>query len=144
MRVTDPVCGMQVDTETAAARVSHEGREYVFCCAGCREKFVREPEKYLASDEKATDPVCGMTVDPATPCGARLPFELLANHADGSTDSTFDIVVGRSGFDLDSTDTPPRRSCLGTGGRYDALVRRGFSGSEAKWATEGLRSKTSA
>jgi YHS domain-containing protein len=33
------------DTPTA----EHEGTTYVFCCPGCRGRFVRNPEKYLAS-----------------------------------------------------------------------------------------------
>ena len=28
MKVTDPVCGVQVDLSTAAAQVRHEGREF--------------------------------------------------------------------------------------------------------------------
>jgi Cu+-exporting ATPase len=66
MIVTDPVCGMEVDTETAAARVSHRKQQHYFCSIGCRERFVRAPEKYLASEEKVTDPVCGMAVDPGS------------------------------------------------------------------------------
>jgi YHS domain-containing protein len=67
----DPVCGMTVDTATAKHRFEHAGKAYVFCCAGCLNKFAAGPERYLAkadaADEvaKAKDPVCGMTVDPA-------------------------------------------------------------------------------
>ena len=43
----DPVCGMRVDPETAKHRASHEGHEYVFCSARCREKFVAGPAQYL-------------------------------------------------------------------------------------------------
>ncbi|MCP4204664.1 MAG: heavy metal translocating P-type ATPase [bacterium] len=61
---TDPVCGMTVDLATAAHRYEHEGVDYGFCCAGCREKFIKSPSDFLESE--ATDPVCGMKVDPAT------------------------------------------------------------------------------
>ena len=93
MIVTDPVCGMQVDTETASARVSHEGQEYVFCCSGCRDKFAAAPESYLdpqvgaaeASGDTASGtytcpmhpevvsegpsacPECGMALEPVAP-----------------------------------------------------------------------------
>ncbi|ADH87809.1 heavy metal translocating P-type ATPase [Ancylobacter novellus DSM 506] len=43
----DPVCGMDVDPHTAQHRAEHGGRTYYFCCAGCRTKFVADPEKYL-------------------------------------------------------------------------------------------------
>jgi Cu+-exporting ATPase len=43
----DPVCGMHVDPARAEHRAIHAGVTYAFCCQGCHEKFVREPEKYL-------------------------------------------------------------------------------------------------
>ena len=58
----DPVCGMTVDMEKTPHRHVHEGREFGFCAAGCRTKFIAEPEKYLS----AIDPVCGMSVDRAS------------------------------------------------------------------------------
>jgi xanthine dehydrogenase accessory factor len=36
----DPVCGMEVELETARFHREHDGRTYVFCCAGCRDAFV--------------------------------------------------------------------------------------------------------
>ncbi len=44
----DPVCGMSVAVEGAAHRAQHQGRDYFFCCAGCRERFLASPERYLA------------------------------------------------------------------------------------------------
>jgi Cu+-exporting ATPase len=44
----DPVCGMSVDPATAKHKADHDGATYSFCSAGCREKFVAEPAKYLA------------------------------------------------------------------------------------------------
>src|SRR5574337_1287047 len=87
--VKDPVCGMTVDPKTAKHQAEHGGKTYYFCSAGCRERFVAEPERYLASastaephahdhahhhaasdreggGEGVKDPVCGMTVDPKT------------------------------------------------------------------------------
>jgi Cu+-exporting ATPase len=59
--VRDPVCGMTVDPTKAKATSTFAGKEYFFCCAGCKMKFDAEPERYV----KVTDPVCGMKVDPA-------------------------------------------------------------------------------
>jgi P-type Cu+ transporter len=53
----DPVCGMNVDPHTAKHRASHEGRPYYFCSAGCRAKFVADPQKYLAKDKAPAAPV---------------------------------------------------------------------------------------
>ena len=49
----DPVCGMQVDPETARAsglNLTHENREYLFCGKGCLLDFRDEPAKFLAAD----------------------------------------------------------------------------------------------
>ena len=45
--VLDPVCGMTVDPATAKHKADHHGHPYYFCSAGCRTKFVANPEKYL-------------------------------------------------------------------------------------------------
>jgi Cu+-exporting ATPase len=47
----DPVCGMTVAIDSLH-RANHNGREYVFCSAGCRTKFTAAPERYLNSDRQ--------------------------------------------------------------------------------------------
>ena len=93
--VKDPVCGMTIDPETARFRADEGGKTYYFCSSKSREKFVADPERFVAATTKASlaehrdhvpshtaccsghdqatpgavevkDPVCGMTVDPAT------------------------------------------------------------------------------
>jgi len=44
---TDPVCGMQVDTEKAQFTLDHGGTTYYFCSRGCMLDFQDEPDKYL-------------------------------------------------------------------------------------------------
>ena len=43
----DPVCGMKVDPTTSAHRHIYQAHTYAFCCAGCRSKFVADPERFL-------------------------------------------------------------------------------------------------
>ena len=43
----DPVCGMDVDEESAAAKVEYKGKTYYFCAMSCKEKFEATPEQYL-------------------------------------------------------------------------------------------------
>jgi YHS domain-containing protein len=51
----DPVCGMDVEPDKAAARSTYKGKEYYFCAEMCKTKFDAEPEKYLAAaGEKKT------------------------------------------------------------------------------------------
>jgi Cu+-exporting ATPase len=42
---------MQVGADTPH-RYRHEGKEYLFCCAGCRDRFAKDPGMYLASAVK--------------------------------------------------------------------------------------------
>ena len=46
----DPVCGMQVDEDKAAATSDYKGQKYYFCAVGCKKAFDQEPEKYLGKD----------------------------------------------------------------------------------------------
>ena len=43
----DPVCGMEVDEQKAAAKTEYKGQTYYFCAPGCKVAFERDPEKYL-------------------------------------------------------------------------------------------------
>jgi P-type Cu+ transporter len=45
----DPVCGMKVLPEKAAASSIHAGRNWYFCCKGCQAKFEANPGKYDGS-----------------------------------------------------------------------------------------------
>jgi P-type Cu+ transporter len=83
----DPVCGMQVNPDSAAGSHQHEGQTYYFCCTACLDKFRAEPARYLAPkpapveqtaakqytcpmhpqivrDKPGTCPICGMALEP--------------------------------------------------------------------------------
>jgi Cu+-exporting ATPase len=91
--IKDPVCGMSVKQEKAAASTEYEGIKYFFCSNKCLEKFKAEPEKYLKKETgKITEvapgeiyicpmhpevvkdgpgvcPKCGMALEPKTVTG---------------------------------------------------------------------------
>ena len=46
----DPVCGMEVDTATAAGSSEYQGTTYYFCSAGCNRQFDRDPESYVSQE----------------------------------------------------------------------------------------------
>ncbi len=90
-QVRDPVCGMSVDPATSGHRVEHADILYHFCCAGCAQKFLADPAKYLKPIDPAPPkppasketiytcpmhpeirqlgpgscPICGMALEPA-------------------------------------------------------------------------------
>lgn len=43
----DPVCGMEVSRNTAAAVAEFRNETYFFCSPMCRDRFLEEPEKYV-------------------------------------------------------------------------------------------------
>ncbi|WP_437343359.1 heavy metal translocating P-type ATPase [Rhodanobacter lycopersici] len=88
--VKDPVCGMTVDPQATAHHATHDGHDYHFCAARCREKFVADPEAYLGGRKPAPPapagtiytcpmhpevqqvgpgdcPKCGMALEPMMP-----------------------------------------------------------------------------
>jgi xanthine dehydrogenase accessory factor len=51
-QAVDPVCGMTVAVAAARHTAEHQGRTFYFCCAGCREKFASETERYAGAAER--------------------------------------------------------------------------------------------
>ena len=45
----DPVCGMKVEPNTAAAKYEYNGHTYLFCSVHCLEKFKEAQAKYLTA-----------------------------------------------------------------------------------------------
>jgi len=48
----DPVCNMNVDEKKAAATSAYKGKTYYFCAKGCKEKFDKEPEKFITKEKE--------------------------------------------------------------------------------------------
>ncbi len=95
MKVIDPVCKMTIEDSEAAGKSLYNGKAYYFCNPVCKEKFDKNPEVYIKSEDstpknvqvftpilmiknsiktvqdeigisKEKDPVCGMAVDKDT------------------------------------------------------------------------------
>lgn len=48
MKVTDPVCGMSIESEKAHASETYQGQRYYFCSARCQGSFKGDPAKFAA------------------------------------------------------------------------------------------------
>ena len=90
MKMTDPVCGMQVDPDAAAASAKVGVHTYYFCSTHCYTKFKSNPQQYLQTgastqannssamlytcpmhpevrqDKPGACPKCGMALEPVT------------------------------------------------------------------------------
>ena len=85
----DPVCGMKLDLGNSPHRYAYYEHDYHFCSAGCRGKFVADPDKYVTkANERPPShegivytcpmhpqirlnapgncPICGMALEPLT------------------------------------------------------------------------------
>lgn len=84
--VHDPVCGMTVDPHTSPHHAQLDGQDWHFCSAGCRTKFIADPQRYLEpqpvedvpegtmwtcpmhpevrQDHAGPCPICGMALEP--------------------------------------------------------------------------------
>ena len=47
----DPVCGMTVATASSRA-LRHDGADYYFCSAGCRQAFEQDPDAYIKKETR--------------------------------------------------------------------------------------------
>ena len=71
-----PVSGKEIKKTEAKASYEYQGKMYYFCCKKCKEKFMKNPEKYLQkevytcpmhpdvkSDKPGKCPKCGMKME---------------------------------------------------------------------------------
>jgi P-type Cu2+ transporter len=49
--VTDPVCGMRIDSDAAPTSAEHEGVTYHFCSNACHDRFVADPTRYVGAPD---------------------------------------------------------------------------------------------
>ncbi len=73
-KVTDPVCGMMIDAETAAGTSEFKGKAFYFCSPICKEKFDAAPQDFIKPEgnktetktENKTNGANGLTTEQAT------------------------------------------------------------------------------
>ena len=57
--VKDPVCGMDVEMDSAAGHTEHKGQTYYFCGLSCKKKFDASPEQYTGKTAAPKSGGCG-------------------------------------------------------------------------------------
>lgn len=48
-QITDPVCGMTLDSNAAEGSSTYQGKTYYFCSTEDKEKFDRNPSRYATA-----------------------------------------------------------------------------------------------
>ncbi|MEW6456703.1 MAG: YHS domain-containing protein [Acidobacteriota bacterium] len=56
--VKDPVCGMKLAKEEAKFKSEYKGETYYFCSQDCKDKFDKNPEKYIKKEESKKGMEC--------------------------------------------------------------------------------------
>lgn len=93
--VVCPVSGKEIKKSEAKATYEHEGKMYYFCCEGCKEKFIKDPEKYLQKKEEMKEVyTCPMHTDVKSDkpgecpqCGMKLEKKMMpAEHMHGKAE----------------------------------------------------------
>ncbi len=51
-KTIDPVCGMEINLETAAGQSEFKGEAYYFCSPACKKKFDAVPKEFINPEEK--------------------------------------------------------------------------------------------
>ncbi len=87
VQVKDPVCGMTVSLSESPHHAFHDDKDYHFCSAGCRERFISNPGRYAGAappapqahegtvwtcpmhpeirrEQPGSCPICGMALEP--------------------------------------------------------------------------------
>ncbi|MEA2262178.1 MAG: P-type Cu+ transporter, partial [Acidobacteriaceae bacterium] len=114
----DPVCGMKVLPEKAAASLNHAGRTWYFCAEGCKTKFEADPGKY---DGSCPTPLISIAAGPKTPASAQYTCPM---HPEVLSEKPG--TCPKCGMALDPTQpTAPRENIEYTCPMHPQIVRDG-------------------
>jgi Cu+-exporting ATPase len=114
----DPVCGMKVLPEKAAASLDHAGRTWYFCAEGCKTKFAADPGKY---DGSRPTPLISIAAGPKTPASAQYTCPM---HPEVLSEKPG--TCPKCGMALDPTQpTAPRENIEYTCPMHPQIVRDG-------------------
>ncbi len=53
--VTDPMCGMQLESSQAAAQTIYQDQVYFFCSEECRRTFEENPKEFVGQSAEARE-----------------------------------------------------------------------------------------
>ena len=93
MSVKDPVCGMELEPQSAAAVRHHNGLTYYFCSESCVGQFDEAPDRYALAIPSATT---GVAESAAGPVRLELPVRGLSRTGGPALEQALKVVPGVS------------------------------------------------
>jgi Cu+-exporting ATPase len=122
----DPVCGMAVDPRRTPFREILDRVPYSFCSAGCRDRFRRDPDRYVAPS-RASRGLAEAARRPGAPEDAATPrSEALGGTAPHQV--TLEDAASHTGHDAAAAGGAPGASSAAAAAGVD-IASRGDSGS---------------
>lgn len=91
MRVKDPVCGMDIDPNSAFANRQSKGQTFYFCSENCLEQFDAAPEKYTPVVSSATT---GIAENARGPLILELPVRGLSRSGGPALSNALQTIQG--------------------------------------------------
>ncbi|HEX9384776.1 MAG TPA: YHS domain-containing protein [Anaerolineales bacterium] len=98
MTVRDPVCGMNIELQSAFAKREHMGQTFYFCSQSCVDQFDKEPHRYMT-----TSATTGFNPE-RTLTRIELPVTRLpSNQTDSTLEPALRALPGVSGVKINFT-----------------------------------------
>lgn len=91
MPVKDPVCGMEIDPNSAFANRQSKGQMFYFCSKNCLEQFDAAPEKYTPAVSSATT---GIAENASGPLKLDLPVRGLSRSGGPALSNALQTIPG--------------------------------------------------
>jgi len=145
----DPVCGMTVDENTAAATAVYRGTTYYFCAPGCKRRFEADPEKILqAGPQGMAQPAVQMiTLGPTKKAasqhsGLPPPQTSAGRRSLGEGGNTQHLVIPIEGMSCASCVARIERGLQATPGVLRASVNLATENASVDYRPEATNPKT--
>ncbi len=126
--VRDPVCGMMINEDQAAAKSRYDGKDYFFCAQICKEKFDAEPENYLLENPAGQAS--------ATVLHARAKNAESANNGGAASDTELEVSI--QGMTCASCAAHVEKALKGLESVADAHVNLASEKARVIWANQNV------
>ena len=113
MTVRDPVCGMEIEPQSAFAEREHMGQTFYFCSQSCADMFDKDPHRYMTTsattgfNPERTLARIDLPLNGSPSNGQSTQLESSLHALPGVEDIKINVAAGRLeiGYDAEKVDT---------------------------------------